>query len=121
MKYILSIIALLVFMGCDKNIEVIDTDVANSDSNQTGNKKPKANAGEDKTIKVGKSIDINGTGTDVDGLIVDYEWKEGTVLVSGLKDFTFMSNQDGNHTLTLTVMDDDGATGSDTMVVEVTK
>jgi len=121
MKNILSIIMMLILSmflsGCDKNIEFENT----SNGNNTGieNKAPVADAGEDKTTTVFTSIEIIGSGTDSDGQIVDYEWKEGGIVISGLKKFTYMPSTEGNHTLTLIVLDDDDKTGSDTMLVTV--
>ena len=116
MKKIIYLITLLMFIGCD-NVEIINTSEADTtESSQT----PIANAGTDKTILLGEEIEISGSGTDSDGNIVDYEWREGTVLVSGLKDFTYLGTVEGIHTLTLTVVDDDGFTDSDTMDIEVT-
>jgi len=102
--------------GCD-NVEIINTTETNTtESNQA----PSANAGSDKTIALFEGIEIIGSGTDVDGTIVDYEWKEDTTLISGLKEFTYLGTIEGNHTLTLTVVDDDGLMGSDTMNIVVT-
>ena len=121
MKNILSIIMVLILSlflsGCDKDIEFVST----SDNNDTDveNKAPVADAGEDRTTTVFTSIEIVGSGTDSDGQIVDYEWKEGGIVISGLKKFTYMPSTEGNHTLTLIVLDDDDKTGSDTMRVTV--
>jgi len=59
-----------------------------------------------------------GGSFDPDGTIVSYAWKEGTTVLgttaSITKDFSV-----GTHTVTLTVTDNDGATGTDTMDVTV--
>ena len=123
MKNILSIIMILILSmflaGCDKDIEFVNTTPDTNDTD-VGNKAPVANAGDDKNTTVGTPIKIEGSGTDSDGQIVDYEWREEKTLISGLKNFSHVFSKDGNHTLTLIVLDDDGKTGKDTMIVEVT-
>jgi uncharacterized lipoprotein YajG len=91
MKNTLSIIMILIMSlflaGCNKDIEFVDT----SDNNSTdvGSKAPIAQAGADKEIKVGTSVEIEGKVTVGDGEIVGYEWKEGNELLSGRKQFTY--------------------------------
>ena len=118
----LSIVVILILsmflMGCGNDIVFDNTPDSNSTNGE--NKPPIANAGVDKTTIVFKSIALIGKGTDSDGKVVDYEWKEGSQLISGFKDFTYLPTAEGNHTLTLRVLDDDGAIGKDTMVVVVT-
>jgi len=90
----------------------------------TGNKAPTANAGEDQTIELGDTLNLDASkSSDSDGSIVSYEWKIGTNI------FTTSNAQDlfipvdlvkGNtYTLSLTVTDDDGATGSDSIQITV--
>ena len=116
MKKMIYLMIVLLFVGCD-NVEITNTSEVNTTETSQA---PVANAGSDRTIALFEGIEIIGSGTDVDGTIVDYEWKEDTVLVSGLKDFTYLGAVEGNHTLTLTVLDDDGFTGSDSMTIIVT-
>jgi len=83
-------------------------------------KTPIANAGNDQTVVLGHSITLDGKGTDVDGNIVSYEWKEGSTVLGTAEDlvnYTFSSV--GKHTLVYTVTDNDGNTNSDTVVVTV--
>lgn len=117
MKKMIYLITILMFIGCD-NVEIENTPETNT--TDTTSQLPVANAGIDRTIVVGDEIDIVGSGTDGDGTIVDYEWREDGVLVSGLKDFTYVGTDEGTYTLTLTVVDDDGFTDSDTMSIVVT-
>jgi len=79
---------------------------------------PTADAGEDKETDAGVAVDINGTGTDVEG-ISSYEWKEGDNTLATTASFEYNSSESGVHTLTLTVTDTDGATASDEMNVTV--
>jgi ABC-type Fe3+-hydroxamate transport system substrate-binding protein len=124
MKNTLSIIMILIMSlflaGCNKDIEFVDT----SDNNSTdvGNKVLKADAGEDITITEGNSTVVVGTVTVGDGEIVGYEWKEGTFLHSGRKQFTYTApTKKGIHTLTFTVYDSNDKKSSDTMTITVTE
>jgi hypothetical protein len=91
------------------------------------NKKPVADAGKDTTITVPvTTATLNGFGSaDADGTIVSYSWKQiggynvtiadataGSTLVSGLQ-------QVGKYYFELTVTDNKGATGKDTVLVAV--
>jgi len=82
---------------------------------------PVANAGIDKNTKLSESINILGTGVDNDGTVVAYEWKEGINVLANSALVNYTATSVGNHTLTLTVTDDDGATHSDEMIVTVTE
>ena len=87
---------------------------------------PVANAGEDKIITLpANSATLNGSGTDTDGTISSYNWTKTsgptahlietptspTTIVSGLAA--------GIYTFTLTVTDNNGAVGTDTVQVTV--
>ncbi|MFH1670689.1 MAG: PKD domain-containing protein, partial [Patescibacteria group bacterium] len=89
------------------------------------NERPIADAGEDKTIS---DDDGNGTAditldgsqsTDSDGVIASYEWLEGTTLLGADETLTVPFSV-GQHTVTLTVEDNAGATDSVSILVEVT-
>lgn len=80
---------------------------------------PTANAGIDLSAQVNQTITITGIGTDIDGTIVSYEWKKDTVILATAASFQYTPANVGTDTLTLTVMDDDGGTGSDNMNVVV--
>ncbi len=105
--------------GCtstyDKNGNLIDSDC---DSVDLG---PIANAGSDLSVYVNQAITITGSGVDSDGTIVSYEWRKGTVIVAATASFEYMPTAVGTDTLTLTVINDDGATVSDNMTVIVTE
>lgn len=89
---------------------------------------PVANAGTDKTITLPtSSLNLVGTGTDVDGTIASYAWTQvgttpaiatltnpntATVSVSGL-------TTAGVYTFSLTVTDNQGATATDNVLVTV--
>ena len=67
-----------------------------------------------------ESVTLSGSGTDPDGTIVRYVWTEGaTQRATGPS--PAISLNVGAHTLTLTVTDDDGATGSDTVQITISE
>jgi len=57
--------------------------------------------------------------SDSDGSIVSYEWTEGSMLLSKESVFTKTDFSSGEHTVSLTVKDSDGATATDTVTVRV--
>ncbi|WP_415407785.1 PKD domain-containing protein [Sulfurovum sp. CS9] len=83
------------------------------------NTPPTANAGPDKTVEVNQPVTITGTGTDTDGTIASYEWKKGSTVLASTASFNYTPDTVGTDTLTLTVTDNDGATGTDSMDVVV--
>ena len=115
---IFMILMLSIFLAGCNDIEFVSA----PDSNDTGTetKAPVVNAGVDKTTPVFTAIEIVGTVTAGDGEITGYEWRESSQLVSGLKSFSYTPSIEGNHTLTLTVFDDNDLRDSDSMVVIVT-
>jgi len=88
------------------------------------NQPPVANAGPDQTVTDSDSngtetVTLDGSGSyDVDGTIAAYEWKEGTTVL-GTTVTINPSLSVGTHTVTLTVTDNQGAQGTDTVVVTV--
>ncbi|RYZ46521.1 MAG: hypothetical protein EOP49_23185, partial [Sphingobacteriales bacterium] len=101
------------------------TDVVNVTVLAAPNVAPTANAGNDITITLPtNSIILNGSGNDVDGTIVSYNW----VKISGgaaniVSANTASSNVSGlvqgNYTFRLTVTDNGGATATDVVNVTV--
>ncbi len=87
------------------------------------NQVPTANAGLDQTVtdadaSGSEAVTLTGSGSDTDGTIASYEWKEGLTILGTTASLS-ASFTVGTHTLTLTVTDDQGATGSDNVVVTV--
>ncbi|HEX2536625.1 MAG TPA: right-handed parallel beta-helix repeat-containing protein, partial [Chitinophagaceae bacterium] len=90
------------------------------------NKAPEANAGRDQTITLpNNSVTLNGSGTDEDGTLATYKWRK----VSGPTTFT-MDKTDaslvhvtklvkGVYQFELVVTDNQGATDTDIIVVQV--
>jgi len=90
------------------------------------NAPPVANAGSDLTVIDANNdgreiINLDGTGSsDSDGSIITYIWRDGeTTLVSGATPSVTLPV--GIHTLTLSIVDDDGATASDTVQITITR
>jgi hypothetical protein len=81
------------------------------------NQPPLANAGVNRSVEVNHSVRLTGSGSDSDGNIVAYEWKEGNNVLADTAAFTYIPTALGGHTLTFTVTDDDGLQHSDTVVV----
>ncbi|TSC67041.1 MAG: serine protease [Parcubacteria group bacterium Gr01-1014_73] len=86
------------------------------------NQPPTANAGADKSGRVNRWISFDGSGSsDPDGSIVSYNWNFGDGGTgSGVK-VSHRYAQAGTYTATLTVTDDQGATGQDTATAIIRK
>lgn len=89
------------------------------------NQTPIANAGPDQTLTLPtNSVTVNGGGSDVDGSISSYSWSQTSgpaATVSGQTTATLnLTNLiEGTYVFTLTVTDNQGATGSDQVIVTV--
>ncbi len=94
----------------------------NIQKKEVPNAAPIAKAGAvQTTIESGAKISLLGSGTD-DGEIVSYRWS-GPNGYSRTEQNPFASgfNSGGPYTFTLTVTDDDGKTGTDTVVITIKK
>jgi PKD repeat protein len=90
------------------------------------NKPPSANAGSDLYVTVGEQFSFNGSGSDVDGQIVLYEWDvdgddiyDKSCQMCG-KD-SHIYEKIGKYNAKLRVTDDDGATSTDICVITVSQ
>ena len=84
------------------------------------NNPPTATAQANPTsVSPGEQISFQGTGTDADGTIASYEWQFGDGSTSSLEDPVYIFSQAGSYEVTLTVTDNDGATGTDSVMVTV--
>ena len=90
------------------------------------NQSPVADAGsnqskQDVDMDGIESFTLNGSGSfDPDGAIVSYEWSiQGSVVGTGANPVITLPI--GVYTVTLTVTDDEGATGTDTMAITVSE
>ena len=94
--------------------------------NSGGNKSPVANAGLDQTITLPtNSATLSGNGSDADGTIAGYSWKvvsgpSGSLIVSSDSAVTLLNELvGGTYQLELTVTDNLGAIGKDTVSIVV--
>ena len=87
------------------------------------NQAPTADSGLDQNVidsdeSGSETVTLTGSGSDADGSIVAYEWKEGTTLLGSTASISPTLSV-GTHTLTLRVTDNGGASSSDDVVVTV--
>jgi PBP1b-binding outer membrane lipoprotein LpoB len=85
---------------------------------EVSNQAPIVNAGEDKTVTVNETIIITGSATD-DGTISDIEWKKSNEVLATTLSFEYTPTEVGTDVLTLTVVDDDGDSASDSVSIKV--
>ena len=108
-QILMAAFAVMVLVGC-----------SGSTTPEEGNLIPTANAEGDKTVEIHHSVSITGTANDSDGTIISYEWEDTNGFLADTATFDYTPTSTGIHTLTLTVMDDDGDIGQDSMLVNVT-
>ncbi len=82
---------------------------------------PTADAGIDKSIMIGEDLELRGKGLDLDGKINTYSWSENSEVLSQQRNLTYAPTAIGLHTLTLTVTDNDGLSGSDRVNITVSE
>ncbi len=85
----------------------------------TPNQPPVVNAGTNRTVTLNSTLRLTGTATDNDGTITAYEWREGVNVLANTASFDYTPTTVGDHNLTLVVTDDDGAEGSDEIIITV--
>ena len=84
------------------------------------NEPPAANAGEDQTVIVGRTLTLDGSASsDEDGEIVSYDWDLGDGETGDAAGIEYTYESAGEYTVTLTVTDDGDETGEDTLTVTV--
>lgn len=104
--------------------EEFDFDSALSGEPDRMNAPPVADAGEDLIIQADESdtavVTLDGSRSfDEDGVIVSHTWRDITNRVIGEAPIIKVKLPKGNHTFTLTVTDNDRASTSDTVTVQV--
>ncbi len=86
----------------------------------TGLIPPIADAGIDRSVVVGNSINFDGSGsTDADGTIVNYQWDFGDGNTGTGVNTNHIYLAIGTYTVTLTVTDNDGLQDTDTAIITV--
>jgi serine protease len=86
------------------------------------NQPPVADAGLDQTAFVGETVTFDGSGSyDPDGTIESYAWDFNDGATGTGVTTTHAYSTAEIYTVTLTVTDDKGATGTDTMLITVTE
>ena len=86
---------------------------------ETSNAAPTAAFTPPSSCVAGQPCQFNDASTDGDGNVVGWLWEFGDGATSDQKDPTHQYAAQGNYNVTLTVRDDDGATGSVTHTVTV--
>jgi hypothetical protein len=91
---------------------------------ETDNIAPAANAGPDQSVVIVEpattaDITLDGTdSTDSDGTIASYSWIDAGEVIANTSNPTVTLSV-GFHTITLTVTDDDGGVGVDSVLVTI--
>ncbi|NMB76862.1 MAG: PKD domain-containing protein [Myxococcales bacterium] len=84
------------------------------------NTRPVARGGPDKVAEINETVYFDGSASsDVDGTVVAWSWDFGDGQNASGAQVNHRYGASGNFTVTLTVTDDDGATGQDTVLVRV--
>jgi len=96
-----------------------ETQLADTQTTTEGNLPPVVDAGEDRKVEVDKPVTIYGQANDPDGYISEFEWRKGDEVISTSVQVTYIPTEIGKVTLTLIAIDNDGASSSDDIVLEV--
>jgi hypothetical protein len=92
---------------------------SNFNSNSEVNEAPTVNAGDDRKAQIDVPVLIWGSASDIDGTISSYEWKKGEEVLGTTAKLTYIPTKLGIDKLTLTAVDDDGVSASDSINIEV--
>lgn len=93
-----------------------DTDYSYSVEKLPSNQKPIAIAGDDVVVNIGEKVFLDASASyDPDGQLISYSWSNA---LNGEKGSQVYNNA-GNYSITLTVVDDQGATATDSIEVTV--
>lgn len=86
---------------------------------RAANQAPSVNAGADRTVYSGEDVVLEATASDSDGSVVAYRWEYDSTVVGVTKTLTLHQLPEGTYLYRVTVTDDQGATASDTVTVQV--
>jgi len=111
-KGLLFTATLLLFIACGGGS-------SSTISSTQENIKPIVDAGEDRKAQINMPITVWGSAEDSDGVISSYEWKRGEEVLSTTAKLSYTPTILGTDKIILTVMDNDGATASDSLNIEV--
>jgi len=89
--------------------------------NVTAGSPPVAEAGLNLTRNIGEPVTFRGGGYDPDGTIVSYNWSFGDGFSAAGQNVTHMYPSAGDYTAVLTVRDDSGAQGNDSLRVHINR
>ena len=85
------------------------------------NSTPIANAGDDQNVSQEESVTLDGSRSiDTDGTIESYEWWSNEKLLDNSASITLNDLSVGTHVMTLVVTDNQGAIGSDSVLITIT-
>ena len=87
--------------------------------NVSDNIPPVAYAGSKVTKRINEPFTFRGIGTDADGRIVAYSWDFGDNFTAAGQNVTHAFTSPGDYAVALTVQDNDGAEGTDTISVHI--
>ncbi|MCB1849724.1 MAG: PKD domain-containing protein [Gammaproteobacteria bacterium] len=83
---------------------------------------PTVDVGPDQGVEEGSTVNFAGGFSDpgiLDSHVVEWDFGDGSVVVSGTLTPSHVFVEDGSYKVTLVVTDDDGGAGSDTLIVTV--
>jgi PKD repeat protein len=104
----------------DSDARSITPDVVSGTITPVPNVPPMADAGNDKSARTGEEIHFDGLASiDADGTIVSYSWNFGDGSMADGATVSHVYGDIGSYTVTLTVTDNDGGIGVDTLTVNV--
>ena len=116
----------LIELKATDNKGAVGKDTMQVTVNPAANIPPVANAGSDIMVTFPvNSVNLYGSGTDADGIVVSYLWKQisvpaGSVVKLMNRAVTNINNLvGGTYEMELTITDNEGATGKDTMILSV--
>jgi hypothetical protein len=97
------------------------TAVTITDDDNTTNQPPVADAGSDQNAAEGASVTLDGSSSsDSDGNITNFNWSDGSQTWTGVQPTVSTTGWSlGDHIITLTVTDDDGATDDDNVTIHI--